>query len=213
MYQRVFAEANHLSRGRFLEAALVQPPFEEGASMRKNSKFVPPALKHGIYSAIGLLPTEDRAEFEKFKEEIFDDYKPVGRSEKIIVEEIACLQWRLQHLSTFGVAMRAENWRSAIYSKLPDPAWYITLEAEPDPRSPEEREALRQSVEKEVRTELGAAIELVNIGKVATIEYLEKELDIRERLHGTIARLEKRLLFLRGIKSLSSSQPLLEAAE
>ena len=223
MCQRVFAEANHLSRGRFLEAALVQPPFEEGASMRKNSKLVPPALKHGIYSAIGLLPTEDRAEFEKFKEEIFDDYKPVGRSEKIIVEEIACLQWRLQHLSTFGVAMRAGDWRSAIYSKLPTTGWYPRLVgfegAEPDPRSPEELEALRQSVEKEARTELGPAIELVEIGDVATTEYLEKELGIRERLHGMIARLEKRLLYLRGIKSISSSsatpspQPLLEAAE
>ena len=190
--------------------------------MRKNSKHVPPALKHGIYSAIGLLPTEDRAEFEKFKEEIFDDYKPVGRSEKIIVEEIACLQWRLQHLSTYGVAMRARNRRSAIYSKLPTTGWYPRLVgfegAEPDPRSPEELEALRQSVEKEARTELGAAIELVEIGDVATIEYLEKELGIRERLHGTIARLEKRLLYLRGIKSISSSatsspRPLLEAAE
>ena len=55
--------------------------------MRKNSKLVPSALKHGIYSAIGLLPTEDPAEFEKFKLEIFDDYKPTGRSEIIIVEE------------------------------------------------------------------------------------------------------------------------------
>jgi hypothetical protein len=72
---------------------------------------------------------------------------------------------------------------------------------------------LRKSVEKEARTKLGPAIELVKMGDVATIEYLEKELGIRERLHGMIARLEKRLLFLRGIKSISSSQPLLEAAE
>jgi hypothetical protein len=54
---------------------------------------------------------------------------------------------------------------------------------------------------------------LVKIGDVANMEYLEKELGIRERLHGMIARLEKRLLFLRGIKSISSSQPLLEVAE
>jgi hypothetical protein len=191
--------------------------------MSKNGKRIPPALKHGIYSAIGLLPTEDPVEFEKFKQEIFDDYRPVGRSEKIIVEEIACLQWRLQHLSTFGVAMRARHRRSAIYSKLPATGWYPRLvgfeEAEPDPRSPEELEALRKSVVKEARTELGPAIELVEIGDVATIEYLEKELGIRERLHGMIARLEKRLLYLRGIKSISSSsatsspQPLLEAAE
>jgi hypothetical protein len=86
--------------------------------MRKNSKLVPPALKHGIYSAIGLLPTEDPAEFEKFKLEIFDDYMPVGRSEKIIVEEVACLQWRLQHLSTYGVAVRVRERHSAIYSQI-----------------------------------------------------------------------------------------------
>ena len=193
--------------------------------MPKNSKHVPPALKHGIYSAIGLLPTEDRAEFEKFKEEIFDDYKPVGRSEKIIVEEIACLQWRLQHLHTYGVAVRVRERHSAIYSKLAPPSreWFppplLGFEPEPESRSPEELEALRKSVEKQVRTELGPAIELVEIGDVATIEYLEKELGIRERLHGMIARLEKRLLYLRGIKSISSAsatsspQPLLEAAE
>jgi hypothetical protein len=190
--------------------------------MRKISKLVPPALKHGIYSAIGLLPTEDPVEFEKFKLEIFDDYEPAGRSEIIIVEEIAGLQWRLQHLPTYGVAMRARERRSAIYSKLPATGWYPTLvgfEPEPESRSPEELEALRKSVEKEARTELGPAIELVEIGDVATIEYLEKELGIRERLHGVIARLEKRLLFLRGIKSISPSsatsspQPLLEAAE
>jgi hypothetical protein len=63
-------------------------------------------------------------------------------------------------------------------------------------------------VEKEARTKLGPALKLVEIGDVATIEYLEKELAIRERLHGMIARLEKRLLFLRGIKSISSSQLL-----
>jgi hypothetical protein len=208
-----------LERGG-LEAPLIQSPFEEGASMRKNSKLVPPAFKHGIYSAIGLLPTEDPAEFEKFKEEIFDDYKPVGRSEKIIVEEIACLQWRLQHLSTYGIAMRARERRSAIYSKLDPPQWFPPpLGIEPESRSPEELEALRKSLVKQVRTELGPAIELVEIGDVTTIEYLEKELGIRERLHGMIARLEKRLLYLRGIKSISPSsatsspQPLLEAAE
>jgi hypothetical protein len=192
--------------------------------MRKNSKLVPPALKHGIYSAIGLLPTEDPAEFEKFKLEIFDDYKPAGRSEMIIVEEIAGLQWRLQHLPTYGIAIRARERRSTIYSKLdpPSPGWSSPLlgfEPEPESRSPEELEALRKSVVKQVRTELGPAIDLVEIGDVATIEYLEKELGIRERLHGMIARLEKRLLYLRGIKSISSSsatsssQPLLEAAE
>jgi hypothetical protein len=94
---------------------------ERKFAMGKYSTGVPSALKHGIYSAIGLLPTEDPVEFEKFKQEIFDDYKPVGRSEKIIVTEIACLQWRLEHLPTYGVAMRARERHSAIHSKL-DPS-------------------------------------------------------------------------------------------
>jgi hypothetical protein len=185
--------------------------------MRKQNHSIPPALKHGIYSAIGLLPTEDPAEFEKFKQEIFDDYKPGGRSERIIVNEIARCEWRLEHLDTYGVAMRAQERHKAIFSKLPSPRWYPPLlafeEPAPETRSPEELEALRKSAEKEARTKLGPAIKLVEIGDVATIEYLEKELDIRERLHGMIARLEKRLLFLRGIKSISSPQPLREAAE
>jgi hypothetical protein len=192
---------------------------ERKFAMGKYSNGVPSALKHGIYSAIGLLPTEDAVEFEKFKQEIFDDYKPVGRSEQIIVTEIACLQWRLEHLPTYGVAMRARERHSAIHSKLTPsarfsfPSILSFEEPESEPRSPEELEALRKSVAKEARTKLGRAIELVKIGDVATIEHLEKELGIRERLHGMIARLEKRLLFLRGIKSISSSLPLLEAAE
>jgi len=185
--------------------------------MGKHWNHVPSALKHGFYSAIGLLPTEDPAEFEKFKQEIFDDYKTVGRSEEIIVNEIACLLWRLEHLPTYGVAARARQQHAAIHAKLPSTGWSIppllTGYEEPEPLSPEELAALRKSVAKEARAKLGRALKLVEIGDVATIEYLEKELGIRERLHSMIARLEKRLLFLRGIKSISSPQPLLEAAE
>jgi hypothetical protein len=45
--------------------------------MSKRTNHIPPALKHGIYSGFGLLPTEDQAEFQKFKQEIFDEYVPV----------------------------------------------------------------------------------------------------------------------------------------
>jgi len=50
--------------------------------MRKNSKHVPPALKHGIYSGIGLLPTESRAKFRKFRRQIFADLNLLGRLER-----------------------------------------------------------------------------------------------------------------------------------
>jgi hypothetical protein len=129
--------------------------------MSKHTNRIPPALKHGIYSGIGLLPTEDPAEFQKFKQEIFDDYAPVGRSEKNIVDKIACLMWRSQNLSTYGVAMHARARHDSIYSKLNPPvSWPVLNMYEPETRSPEELEALRKSADERVRTELGAAIEL-----------------------------------------------------
>jgi hypothetical protein len=177
------------------------------ASMSKNTCKLPPALKHGIYSGIGLLPTEDPAEFQKFKQEIFEDYKPDGRSEQVIVEKIACLEWRSEHLSTYDVAMRARNRHSEIHSIGNPPSLFLSIQDEPKPRSPEEIEAADKSANKQARSELGPAIELVEIGDVATIENLEKELVIRERLDATIARLQKKFLHVRGIKSTSSSAP------
>jgi hypothetical protein len=79
------------------------------------------------------------------------------------------------------------------------------LGPQPEPLSPEEQAARRKAADHQVRTELGGAMELVKIGEIATIEYLEKELAILERLNGMIARAFKSLLYVRGIKSLPSS--------
>ena len=51
--------------------------------MSKHTNRFPPALKHGIYSGIGLLPTEDPAEFQKFKQATFDELAPVGRVNRL----------------------------------------------------------------------------------------------------------------------------------
>jgi hypothetical protein len=104
---------------------------------------------------------------------------------------------------------------------MPSARWdlpELPLLTEQEPRSPEELEALRKRAEKEVRTKLGSAIELVEIGDVVSYEFLEKELAIRERLDVMIARAYKKLGCVQSIKSLSPpalpapSQPLLEKA-
>jgi hypothetical protein len=66
---------------------------------------------------------------------------------------------------------------------------------------------------------LGAAIELVELDEVATLEYLEKRLAILDRLDQMIARVYKKLAFVRAIKSIqpapalpAPSQPLLSRA-
>jgi hypothetical protein len=172
--------------------------------MGKPTNRVPSALKHGIYSGIGLLPTEDPAEFQKFKQAVFDELAPAGRMEEGIVEHIACLLWRRQNLFTYCLANRARNRHSSIY-----PGWTMPMLdfgiPESEPLSPEEQAARRKAADRQARTELGAAMELVKIGEVATIEYLDKELAIFDRLSGVIDRAFKSLLHVRGIKSLPPS--------
>ena len=50
------------------------------------------------------------------------------------------------------------------------------------------------------------AVELVEGWKVAVLSRLLKELDVEERLDAMIDRLIKRLLFVRGLKSITSSE-------
>jgi hypothetical protein len=59
---------------------------------------------------------------------------------------------------------------------------------------------------------LGAALELLEIGEVATLEYLDKRLAIVDRLNAMIARLYKKLAYVRAIALPAPSQPLLEKA-
>jgi len=53
------------------------------------------------------------------------------------------------------------------------------------------------------RKELGEDFRLVEIGDTATVEGLLRDLDIEERLNALIDKGLKRLLFLRGLKSIS----------
>jgi hypothetical protein len=52
----------------------------------------------------------------------------------------------------------------------------------------EELRALRKQVEEEAKSELGPALDLVEVGDVATTDYLLKELSIAERLDNMIGR-------------------------
>jgi hypothetical protein len=174
--------------------------------MVKRSNRIPPALKHGVYSGMALLPGEDPVAYEKFREEILSEHKPVGRSEVDIVTNMADLMWRRQNLVTYRVAEHARKKHSSIYHKLSPPFMGMPLLGyEPETRSPEELRALRKQADEEAQTELGPALELVEIGDVATTDYLLNELSIAERLDSLIDRYFKRLLFVRGLKSLSSS--------
>jgi len=153
--------------------------------MSKRTDGVHPALKHGGYSGIALLPGEDPAAFQQLHSDLIAEFAPDGRLEEDIVESIARLVWRKQNLSTYRFAHEA---RKQFLPGWSDPTVGTILV--PDA---------------EGRARLGNSWELVQIGEVATVAYLEQELSVVNRLDGMIDRCLKRLLFVRGSKSISSS--------
>jgi hypothetical protein len=111
--------------------------------------------------------------------------------------------WRKQNLATFRIAEFARNRCSAIRSeKLPDMFSMLSLGGELDPAK---REAAIRAAEDEARKELGEIYELVEIGETATVDRLLQDLGVEERLDAMIDKCLKRLLFLRGLKSLSTA--------
>jgi len=167
--------------------------------MSERNGGVYPALKHAGYSGTALLPGEDPAAFRKLHRDLFAELRPVGPLEEDIVGSVVRWIWRKQHLSTYRTAHEA---RRAFL-----PGWSDRVGA-----------SILQS-EEDGRAKVGDAWELVKIGEVATTEYLQGELSVEDRLDRMIERGLKRLLLVRGIKSmLPSAQPspptkLLTAAE
>lgn len=141
---------------------------------------IPPALKHGAYSATAILPGESQAEFEKLHRDTIAEFTPSGVLENDIVMTLTRLLWRKQNLDTLHIAEHArsaeENWRI----------------------EEEKREA-------RTREKYGDDYKLVELGEATTFDGLRKELDIIERLDSAITRCLKQLLLVRGVKSISAA--------
>ena len=174
--------------------------------MNKRSNNFPPALKHGAYSGITLLPGEDPTAFKKLHDGLVAEFAPVGPLEDDIVLTLARLMWRKQNLVTYCLAEHAKNRFSAIYAEF-RPA--VDLWA--DPRKSEESRAAYEAADEEVRRELGEAFQLVEMGKDVTVEHLFEELSVLDRLDSMIDRCIKRLLLVRGVKSMSLSSSITPA--
>ena len=92
-----------------------------------------PALRHGAYSAIAVLPGENRAEFEKLRRDLIAELTPSGASEDAIVTDITRLLWRKQNLATLRIAEHARARRNAVEQKfrLPYPLLSVFEEKNP----------------------------------------------------------------------------------
>ena len=159
-----------------------------------------PALKHGAYSATAVLPGESQAAFEKLHRDLIAELTPSGVLEDDIVMTIARLLWRKQNLRTQRIAELALGRFAAIKSEKLD--IQIPILGEADPANHEENLRIAEDC---ARDELGAIYKLVELGQAATFDGLAKELEVEERLDALIDRCLKRLLHLRGLKSISAA--------
>jgi hypothetical protein len=154
----------------------------------------------GAFSATAILPGEDPTAFKELHQNIIAELAPVGALEDDIVWTIARLVWRKEHLATLRKGELALEHESRIQAQKSRPDELLEM-----------REAAMQAADDQARKDLGANYELVEIGEVATVDRLLQDLAVVERLDAMINKCLKRLLFLRGLKSLrpgSSSPPL-----
>jgi hypothetical protein len=165
------------------------------------AKRLPSALKHGAYSEAALLPGEDPAEFKALHKGLIADLRPNGRMEEETVLSIARLTWRRQNLARFELGQFSHY----VFETLKR----VHAEESGDMRKYEKEimAAFDKMIEVSKRAREGprAAVEVVEGYNVAVLARLMKELDVEERLDAMIDRLLKRLLFVRGLKSITSS--------
>jgi len=172
--------------------------------MPSKRKRLPPALKHGAYSEAALLPGEDPAEFKALHKGLIADFRPNGRMEEETVLSIARLTWRRRNLARFEVGQLSHYVLETLKRVVAE---------ENDSIRKFDKEIMATfdkmtEVSKRAREAKGTrpAVELVEGWKVAVLSRLLKELDVEERLDAMIDRLIKRLLFMRGLKSITSSE-------
>jgi hypothetical protein len=159
------------------------------------------------------LPGEDAAAFKKLHDDLVAEFLPHGVFEENIVADLARLCWRKQNLATYRLAERARSRHAEIREMNEDRNYDARMEqlveagrlGEEELTTREETRAENDEVDEQARQELGEGWALIEIGDVATIDYLLKELSVADRLDGMIDRALKRLLFVRGIKSYQTS--------
>jgi hypothetical protein len=167
-------------------------------AIARREKKMWPALKHGAYAVTAVLPGEDRAAFEKLHRDLIAEFAPDGVFECDIIGDLARLMWRKRNMTTLRLAEIAR-------------IRYQTIENEKMPRNCfddpdfEKKEATRAAAVEEARTELGPTFMLVELGDLATLDHQARELQVEERFNAVIDKCLRRLLYVRGLKSMSVS--------
>jgi hypothetical protein len=161
---------------------LTHPALKHGSDrVRKNR----PALKHGGYSLSPVLPGENFDEFRYHHSALISELRPNGALETDIVGDIAVLTWRKKNLCSFRQRHRIAQFYSDDRSS--------DFQRELERMEPKKRQALAEQARQ------------AEIADATTIDRLMEDLAVEERIQAMIERGLKRLLLLRGLKSLPPS--------
>jgi hypothetical protein len=171
--------------------------------MVPKSQSLPRALKHAAYSATTLLPGENFAEFEGLHRRLVKEFEPDGPLEEDIVFSIARYSWRKQNLKTFALSDLACARRNQLVKD--------SLEEAPPAMRVSEQYEIRQDLlkqlteigEEQAKKELGWWHQFVELSEMISFERLIEQLGVEERLDAAIDRALKRLLLVRGVKSIA----------
>jgi hypothetical protein len=92
----------------------------------------PNALKHGAFSAIGLMPWEDEGEFEELRRGLFEDFRPEGPLQEDCVNTILSCMWRKRRVRAkrqFDTAAELDRIHNRTLWEDPPPFFDEGLEA------------------------------------------------------------------------------------
>jgi hypothetical protein len=159
----------------------------------------PNALRFGAYTSLGWLPGENREEFDTYITNIMLELSPHGPCEEEIVYAIACLMWRKGNIVTLRKAELAKKHLSDVVASKAAEA----TSASNSPTEQPDAKAIVRSAEKSVRKELGDLYDLIEVGHASSLDGLAEDLTIEAKFDEVIDKKLKRLLHLRGIKSMS----------
>jgi hypothetical protein len=188
------------------EEAQMRAPGERHHARRKSS----PALKHGAYSEAVLLPGEDPAEFRRLHKDLIEEFSPTGRLEEETVAALARLVWRRQNLARFEIGQFV-NLIALSIENAPSEETTLPRSKEEFSADLEELNQATQRMEKEKESR-ESSMDLLEITSKVVLNRLMKELDVEDRLDMMIDRQIKRILHLKGLKSIISSTATTSAA-
>jgi hypothetical protein len=163
-----------------------------------------PALRHGLYSALTVLPGEDSAAFRALYQQLVEEYLPSGASEVELVRNIARLMWRKKHLATYRLAHLARRHCNEVVEDRLRRYGRSPLPKDVEARVRRETQA-REEAEQEVRSELGQEGPLLDFED--DHEAMMRDLAVHEKLDAMIARNIKQLLIVKGLKDVAGLGP------